>query len=141
MLSGSRTRDSAAREASLLTQAYEPYVGYESGAFQIIEHHRAQPALTDFDDWPAPDRAWQFVFSSVLAAFTEAGLDEIDVQIYLQHRLGIHSPPTQATDRGATSRPNSAPSPPAWWPFPATRWSPSASRSPAVAASAMRGAG
>jgi len=63
----------------------------------LVEHDiRTTPSLeelSEFNDWPAPDLMWDVVFPSVLDAFFAATLDEIDVQMYMQHRLGIYSQP------------------------------------------------
>lgn len=89
--------DAREREAAYLADCFAPYEGFDFGVFQIVEHDaRTTPALEEigaFNDWSAPDLAWDFVFPSVLDVFFADGLDEIDVQVYLQHRLGIYSQP------------------------------------------------
>lgn len=87
--------EAQAREAAALAGMLAPYEGFEYGTFQIVEHDAGTtPGFNEvgaFDDWPAPDLEWQFVLCSVLDAFLAAGLDEIDVQMYLQYRLGAGS--------------------------------------------------
>lgn len=89
--------DARAREVKYLTDCLAPYEGFDFGTFQVVEHDiRTTPSLEElgeFNDWPAPDLMWDFVFPSVLDAFFAADLDEIDVQMYMQHRLGIYSQP------------------------------------------------
>jgi hypothetical protein len=88
--------EARAREASELASLLAPYQGFDFGTFQLVEHDAvATPGLDEifaFDDWPAPDIEWHFVLSSVLDTFIAAGLDEIDVQMYLRHHLGIETP-------------------------------------------------
>ncbi|MDZ7855750.1 hypothetical protein [Sphaerotilus sp.] len=98
MLSHLARPEARAREADALAGLLAPYEGFDFGTFQIVEHDaRTTPAIDEvsaFDDWPAPDIEWHFVLSSVLETFIAAGLDEIDVQMYLRRQLGIDSPPT-----------------------------------------------
>lgn len=105
--------DAREREAAYLADCFAPYEGFDFGTFQIVERDaRTSPALIEvcaFDDWPAPDFAWDFVFPSVLDVFFAAGLDEIDVQIYMRHRLGIHGEPMQV--RRADFAPELGPKP------------------------------
>lgn len=97
MLAHLALANARAREAAYLADCFAPYEGFDLGTFQIVERDaRASLALIEvcaLDDWPAPDFAWDFVFPTVLDAFFAAGLDEIDVQVYLQHQLGIYSQP------------------------------------------------
>lgn len=97
MLAHLTRTDAREQEGAYLADCFAPYEGFDFGSFQIVERDaRTSPALTEvcaFDDWQAPEFAWDFVFPSVLDVFFADGLDEIDVQIYVQHRLGIHSEP------------------------------------------------
>jgi hypothetical protein len=89
--------DARAQEAEYLADWFAPYEGFDFGTFQIVEHDRktSPPASIEFDDCPTPDLEWHFVFSSVLDTFFAVDLDEIDVQLYMQHRLGIYTRPMQ----------------------------------------------
>lgn len=133
MLSHLARPEARAREADALAGLLAPYEGFDFGTFQIVEHDaRTTPAIDEvsaFDDWPAPDIEWHFVLSSVLETFIAAGLDEIDVQMYLRRQLGIDSP--QRTNPGPALRRRSAPSPPACSPCPASNSSCSPLRSAA----------
>lgn len=84
--------DARAQEADDLANWSSPYEGFEFGTFQIVEHDArtvsALKEVSEFADWPAPDLEWRFVFPTVLDAFFAAGLDETDVQMYLQWRDG-----------------------------------------------------
>jgi len=88
--------EARAREADALADMLAPYEGFDFGTFQVVEHDvPTAPGFDEvsaFDDWPAPDLEWHFVLSSVLEAFIAAGLDEIDVQMFLRQRLGIEIP-------------------------------------------------
>lgn len=99
MLSHLRRPEAREREAAELAGLLAPYEGFDFVTFQLVEHDaRATRGLDEvfaFDDWPAPDIEWHFVLSSVLDTFIAAGLDEIDVQMYLRHRLGIETPSAQ----------------------------------------------
>lgn len=96
MLSHLGRPEARAREAAEFASLLAPYQGFDFGTFQLVEHNaRTTPGLDEAcasDDWPAPDIEWHFVLSSVLDTFIAAGLDEIDVQMYLRHLLGIETP-------------------------------------------------
>jgi hypothetical protein len=97
MLAHTAQVDARAQEVEYLANCLAPYEGFDFGTFQVVEHNcRTTPSLkelSEFNDWPAPDLMWDLVFPSVLDAFFGADLDEIDVQMYMQHRLGIYSRP------------------------------------------------